>query len=189
MPYRFDTVKLLIVDDMAPMLDLMKTSLDIMGFKQILTAKNGEEAFRLICDHDPDLILTDWVMEPMDGLQLAQKIRRDPMSPNPYVPIIMMTGFSSRLRVEASRDHGITEFMVKPFTARDLYTRIHQIIEKPRQFVDASEFFGPDRRRKIAKDYVGARRRGADEKQKPSTPEEKEASSLLSQLRNEAKKV
>lgn len=189
MAYELDSVKLLIVDDMAPMLSLIKSTLKIMGFHEIYTARDGEEAFELVCKHDPDLILTDWVMDPIDGLEFTKNVRKDPMTPNPYVPIIMMTGFSSKLRVEMSRDHGITEFIVKPFNAKDLYARIFQIIEKPRQFVDAGDFFGPDRRRKRGDNYQGPRRRNVDASKNVDTQAKRQAIDILNKLREDAKKV
>ena len=99
----------------------------------------------------------------------------------------MMTGFSSKIRVEQARDVGITEFLVKPFTSRDLYSRITQIIEKPRQFVDTGEFFGPDRRRRHIKDYEGPQKREADQKETTNT--NKSAVDILRKLRNEAKNL
>ncbi|MCD8497998.1 MAG: response regulator [Alphaproteobacteria bacterium] len=152
MPYKLNSVRILLIDDMRSMLTLTKSVLGIFGFKDIYMASNGEEGFDMVMEHDPDLIITDWMMEPVNGLEFSERVRRDPMTPNPYVPIIMMTGFSSKLRVEQARDAGITEFLMKPFSSRDLYTRIHTIIEKPRQFVDSGEFFGPDRRRKRTPD-------------------------------------
>ena len=80
MPYSLDRVKILIVDDMMPMLSLVKSILSIYGFKEIYTANDGEEAFDLVCRHDPDLILTDWVMEPMDGLEFTKKDHRTAFS-------------------------------------------------------------------------------------------------------------
>ncbi|MCE7887866.1 MAG: response regulator [Alphaproteobacteria bacterium PRO2] len=186
MPYSLDRVKILIVDDMVPMLSLVKSVLSIYGFKEIFTANDGEEAFELVCRHDPDLIITDWVMEPMDGLEFTKKVRRSPLSPNPYVPILMMTGFSSRIRVESSRDTGITEFLVKPFNSRDLCARIVQIVEKPRQFVDAVEFFGPDRRRRDDRDYEGTRKRGDDATRGKS---DDKTTDILKKLREEAKTI
>lgn len=190
MTYTLHKAKILIVDDMKPMLSLTQSVLKIMGFKEVHVAQNGEEAFDLVCKHDPDLIITDWMMEPMDGLELTEKIRKDPMSPNPYVPILMMTGFSSRIRVERARDIGITEFLVKPFSSRDLYARVVQIVEKPRQFVDTGEFFGPDRRRKRGKDYEGVRRRDEDAASRNAlTADDAEATDILKKLRDEAKKI
>ena len=190
MAYTLDKAKILVVDDMKPALQLVKSVLQIYGFKDVLTAHSGEEAFELVCKHDPDLIITDWMMEPMNGLDFTKKVRSDPLSPNPYVPILMMTGFSSRIRVEEARDFGITEFLVKPFTSKDLYVRIAQIIEKPRQFVDAGSFFGPDRRRRDSAEYEGPKKRGEDKKQaaKPSH-EQKQAADILKKLRDEAKDI
>src|SRR5690606_14043240 len=98
------------------------------------------------CEINPDIVIADWMMKPMDGISFARMVRNDPRSPNAYVPIILMTGFSERRRVLQARDAGVTEFLVKPFNARDLYKRIAQVIERPRQFVRSEDFFGPDRR-------------------------------------------
>jgi two-component system, chemotaxis family, chemotaxis protein CheY len=191
MPYTFDKAKILVVDDMKPMLSLTSTVLKIFGFKNIFTAVDGEEAFQTLCKEDPDLVITDWMMEPMDGLELSRLIRRSPLTPNPYVPIMMMTGFSSRLRVENARDTGITEFLVKPFSSRDLYSRVVQIIERPRQFVDAGTFFGPDRRRRLTRDYQGAKRRNDDMSQEKTdkNADQKRITDILDKLREEAKNI
>jgi PleD family two-component response regulator len=189
MPYTLDKVKILLVDDMAPMLGLMYSILMSVGFKQVFRATNGEEAFDIVCKNDPDLIITDWMMNPMDGLEFTKKVRRHPASPNPYVPILMMTGFSSRPRVEGARDSGITEFLVKPFKAKDLCARITQIIEKPRQFVEAENFFGPDRRRRLEEGYVGARKRDDDPVEPPPGSDDSAQKDILKKLREEAKKI
>lgn len=192
MPYTLDKAKILVVDDMKPMLTLTASVLKIFGFKNVFTATDGEEAFKTVVKEDPDLIITDWIMGTMDGLELARTIRRNPMSPNPYVPIMMMTGFSSRWRVENARDTGITEFLVKPYTSRDLYARVVQIIERPRQFVDSTDFFGPDRRRKLTRDYEGPRRRDEEPATKETIntgDEQKKVMDILGKLRDEAKKI
>ena len=93
---------------------------------------------------------------------MVEKIRTDPDSPNRFVPILLMTGFMSKIRVEHARDKGVTEFVVKPFTAKDLYARIEHAIEQPRSFVDSRKYFGPDRRRHKNYDYRGKPRRSSD---------------------------
>jgi len=163
MSYRLHDVKILVVEDMAPMLELTKSILNIFGFNKIVTASGGEQAFKLFQQEKPDLVITDWLMEPVSGLDLIRMIRKDPASPNPFVPIILMTGFSDRARVELARDDGVTEFLVKPFSSKDIYSRIVQIIEKPRQFVQSTDFFGPDRRRRKIEEYPGPHRRIEDE--------------------------
>lgn len=162
MTYSFDDIKILVVEDNQPMLEITKTLLATFGVGNILGAKDGEAGFEMYRLHRPDMVISDWMMKPVDGISLARRIRNDPRSPNPFVPIILMTGFSEKRRVIQARDAGVTEFLVKPFTARELFKRITQIIERPRQFVRSEDFFGPDRRRKALEEYEGPLRRGSD---------------------------
>lgn len=167
MAYRFNNIKVLIVEDEAAMVQLIKSVLDIFGVGQILVARDGQEGFDAYLEHNPDLIITDWMMKPVDGITMIQEIRKNTRGPNKFVPIIMMTGFSQKKRVCMARDVGTTEFMVKPFNVHDLYKRISQIIEKPRQFVKSSDFFGPDRRRhNDNRPYRGPLRRTCDEEKR-----------------------
>ncbi len=185
MTYRFEKASILVVDDMLPMLSLVASLLRIFGFKDVYTAHDAEEGFEQFCAHTPDVVLTDWMMGETDGNQLIHKIRQEPLSPNRFVPIIMMSGYSHRAKVEMSRDNGVTEFLVKPFTANDLYSRLEKIIEKPRQFVDADEFFGPDRRRKKPASYQGPFRRDEELASDSDKAENKESAELLRNLRRD----
>lgn len=160
MAYQFKNIKILVVENNDPMRNLVKSLLLTFGVGEVMGAVNGEQGFDVFCEESPDLVIADWLMDPVNGIELVEKIRRDSRSPNPFVPVILMTGFSEKRRVEWARDTGVTEFLVKPFTARTLYERIAIIIERPRQFVRAPDFFGPDRRRKSDKGYNGPDRRG-----------------------------
>lgn len=162
MGYQFEDVKVLLVEDNQPMLDLAKSLLESFGIGKVITAKDGDKGFSMFCMEKPDIVVTDWMMKPVNGIELSHKIRNDVSSVDKFVPIILMTGFSEQRRVLEARDAGITEFLVKPFNARDLYRRITQIIEKPRKFVRSDDFFGPDRRRKRDKPYDGELRRETD---------------------------
>ncbi len=186
MAYKFDKVKILVVEDMLPILVLTKSVLNIFGFKNLVSAKDGSEAFEVFCEEKPDIVITDWVMEPVDGMKLIDMIRNDPRSPNPYVPIILVTGYSNRLRVEGARDKGITEFLAKPYTARDLFTRLVQIIENPRQFVKTKEFFGPDRRRRKNVQFDGPIKRHTDEM---TAEQEKLAEAIIFEMKKDTKDV
>lgn len=158
MGYQFRNATVLIVESTRAMFDLTKGVLGAFGVGHVFYASDKESGFREFCKNNPDLIILDWLSDPDNGLALTKQIRNDPKSPNPFVPIIMMTGYSQKKRVVMARDSGITEFLVKPFTAKTLYNRIEQIVEKPRQFVKAPEYFGPERRRR-ADDYQGTERR------------------------------
>lgn len=186
MAYQLENATVLIIDDMAPMLSLVTSILKIFGFQHIYTATNAEEGFEKFCNMNPDIVITDWLMDPYDGIELTRKIRTDHRSPNKFVPVILMTGYSHRLRVEKARDSGVTEFLVKPFKARDLYYRLEHLIEKPRKFVELSKFFGPDRRRKKPKDYEGPKRREEDESKSAG---QNANTGLLKDLKSKAKNV
>jgi DNA-binding response OmpR family regulator len=80
-------------------------------------------------------------------------------SPNPFVPIIMLTGHTEAYRVMRARDVGVTEFLAKPVSAQTLYRRLVSIVENPRQFVRAAGFSGPERRRRKGEARIGDERR------------------------------
>jgi CheY-like chemotaxis protein len=162
MTYQLHRITVLVVEDNQPMLDIAKSLLLAFGVGHVIGAADGKAGFRQFCTHNPDIVVADWMMKPMDGITFTRLIRNDPSSPNPYVPVILMTGFSERRRVLQARDAGVTEFLVKPFNARDLYKRIAQVIERPRQFVRSEDFFGPDRRRLRAQEFAGPFRRNGD---------------------------
>lgn len=167
MTYQFQNASVLVVEESSEMLNLIQGVLATFGVGKIHGALGAEEGFQVFCREDPDIVLADWLNEPVNGVELARRIRTDPLSPNPYVPFILMTGFSQKKRVTVARDAGITEFLVKPFSSHTLFRRIHQVIERPRQFVRASSFFGPDRRRREDTAQAPANERREDRK-KPS---------------------
>lgn len=187
MSYAFDRVRILVVEDNNPMLEICKTLLMTFGVGEVIVAKNGDDGFKMFCKENPDIVIADWMMHPTDGISLTRRIRNDRLSPNQYVPVILMTGFSEKKRVVQARDAGVTEFLVKPFTARDLYKRVAQIIERPRQFVRSEDFFGPDRRRKPDDSFQGPFKRDSDvKKMKDQKVRMKEASLHMDQLRDKA---
>ncbi len=158
----FDYLKALVVEDNHHMRALLRSLLNALGMRNVFEATNGEDGFRLCCEKQPDLILTDLSMKPIDGIALTRQIRTSSQNHNPYVPIVMVSGHSERHRVEAARDAGVTEFLAKPITAQNLYLRIAEIVERPRAFVRADKYFGPDRRRRRIDDYGGPWRRHED---------------------------
>ncbi|HAC59422.1 MAG TPA: hypothetical protein DCF73_13860 [Rhodobiaceae bacterium] len=76
------------------------------------------------------------------------------------VPIIMVSGHTDIASVERARDIGISEFLSKPISARGLYERLIQVLDRPRQFVETPTYRGPDRRRRD-RPFEGEDRRGA----------------------------
>lgn len=158
----FDHLKALIVEDNQHMRTLLRSLLNALGVTAVFEATNGEDAFNILRDKEPDLILTDLSMKPMDGIAFAREVRMSKASPNPYIPIVMVTGHTERYRIEAARDAGVTEVLAKPITAGNLFQRIAEIVDKPRPFVKCSTYFGPDRRRKAQESFTGPYRRRDD---------------------------
>lgn len=160
MSYQFRNITVLVVESTKAMFDLTKSVLVTFGVNQVYSAFGYEEGFELFCRLNPDLVIIDWLDEPKNGLELTKRLRRDPKSPNPFTPVILMTGYSQKKRVLQARDSGITELLVKPYTAKTLYQKIEQLIEKPRHFVRSESYFGPDRRREAREEgYKGPERR------------------------------
>ncbi|HBR69450.1 MAG TPA: response regulator [Rhodospirillaceae bacterium] len=162
MSYNFGRLSVLVVEDTVPMRKLICSVLETMGVGSVHTAENGQQGYERFCKERPDIVITDWHMEPVNGLELVEKIRGNSDSPNRTVPIVMMTGYSSMPRVSSARDRGATEFLVKPFSASDLTKRIAHVINKPRDFVELEGYFGPDRRRRAIENYSGPLRRATD---------------------------
>ncbi len=164
MSFEFDKLSVLIAEDTVPMRELFGAILKNLGIKEIHMAADGTEAFESFKKENQDIVLTDWIMDPMDGLELTNEIRTNTLSPNRMVPIILITGYSAWPRVSNARDTGVTEFLIKPFTAKDIARRLGHVITHPRNFVETADFFGPDRRRRKDPAYSGAMRREEDQK-------------------------
>jgi CheY-like chemotaxis protein len=179
--YDFENITVLIVESSQAMFDLTKSVLITFGVNQIYSAYGFKQGFEMFHHINPDLIIMDWLEEPNNGMELTKKIRSDPDSPNPFVPIILMTGYTLKKRVVMARDSGITTFMAKPYTAKALYKRIEQLVELPRQFVKSENYFGPDRRALREEMYKGPERRS--DASAIAIPSDLTASELARQIR------
>ena len=145
---RFDLLKILMVDDNPHMRVLLAEILKAVGVRHLFQAADGAEALEMLRREEIDIVMTDLAMQPLDGIDFCRLVRNSPDSPNPMVPIIMITGHSTLRRIGEARDVGANEFLAKPITARGVIHRITLIVEHPRAFVRTPDYFGPDRRRR-----------------------------------------
>lgn len=162
MAFDFKKLSILVVEDTAPMRKLIVSVLEAMEVGIIYTAENGQEGYEMTRKHNPDIIIADWHMVPVNGIDMTREIRTNVLSPNRMVPVVLVTGYSAMARVAEARDAGVTEFLVKPFSANDLAKRIAYVINRPRDYIDCVDYFGPDRRRRITPDFQGPYRREDD---------------------------
>ncbi|MBI1986710.1 MAG: response regulator [Rhodospirillales bacterium] len=157
--FNLGNVSILIIDDYAPMRKILLSLFRELGINRLSQATGGREALKLIKTVEPDVIILDAIMEPMDGLEFTRKVRSGEAGIDPFVPIIMVSGQTELRHIMKARDAGVTEFLAKPISARAMYSRICSVISNPRPFIRTATFFGPDRRRR-ALPYDGADRRG-----------------------------
>ena len=159
----FQTLQVLLVDDNQHMRTITSAVLQSAGVRKVHEAADGAAALEILRKQAIDLAIVDFNMFPLDGVEFTRLVRNSPDTTNPYLPIIMMTGHSEKSRVYEARDAGVTEFVVKPITAKAVLDRIQAVIFRPRPFVKTESYFGPDRRRTTASNYKGPLRRASDQ--------------------------
>ena len=160
--YDLRNLSFLLVDDNPHVLGLLRIVLRAFGARRLYEARDGMQGFQIFKAEKSDVIFTDYEMSPLSGLEFLELVRQSSESPNPYVPVIMATAGADRRLVVRARDSGVTEVLVKPFSASAVMEHLVSVIENPRPFIKTASYFGPDRRRRAGAGYEGPERRGAD---------------------------
>ena len=122
---------------------IVRSILSALGCHQIREAGDAPAAFKEMQNFDADILIVDWYMEPLDGLEFVRLVRTAKDSRNPFVPIVMLSGFTEYRRIAAARDAGVNEFLAKPVSVTALGNRIVSLIEHPREFIRTKSYFGP----------------------------------------------
>jgi CheY-like chemotaxis protein len=156
--YDLERLHVFLVEDNSHVRNTLQDLLRTLGIRRSTTATNGAEAieyFKTMAQARnvtilPDIVLSDLVMSPINGLLLLRWLRSAKESPNRFISFIMISGAADRDYVNAARDLGVNEFLAKPFSATSVYKHFLQVIDFPRQFVASQTYFGPDRRRRSA---------------------------------------
>lgn len=112
----------LVADDSSTMRKIILRSLQAVGVSEATEAGDGEEAIRLFKPGDFDLVLTDWNMPGKNGLEVIQAIRKQ----DAKVPIIMVTTEAEKSRVLEAIQAGVSDYLVKPFTAETLREKLEK---------------------------------------------------------------
>ena len=113
---------ILIVDDYKTMLRIIRNLLKQLGFENVDEAIDGSSALQSMRDKDYGLVISDWNMEPMTGLQLLREVRAD--GKLKHIPFIMVTAESKTENVIAAKEAGVTNYIVKPFNAETLKQKL-----------------------------------------------------------------
>ena len=120
------TMNILIVDDYKTMLRIIRNLLKQLGFNNIDEASDGSEALQKAKKNSYGLIISDWNMEPMTGLQLLKEIRAD--NGLSKTPFIMITAESKTENVVAAKQAGVNNYIVKPFNAETLKSKMTSVL-------------------------------------------------------------
>lgn len=117
---------ILIVDDYKTMLRIIRNLLKQLGFNNVDEATDGSMALQKLRDKDYGLVISDWNMEPMTGIQLLREVRADAKLKD--LPFIMITAESKTENVVAAKAAGVSNYIVKPFNAATLKTKLTTIL-------------------------------------------------------------
>jgi two-component system chemotaxis response regulator CheY len=113
---------ILIVDDYKTMLRIIRNLLKQLGFDNVDEAMDGSTALQRLRDKSYGLVISDWNMEPMTGLQLLREVRAD--GKLKHIPFVMVTAESKTENVVAAKEAGVTNYIVKPFNAETLKMKL-----------------------------------------------------------------
>ena len=167
-PYDLSNFTILIVEDSEYMQSLMAQMLKVFGVGEILACANSKEAIDLLTVLQAskksrylksiDIVLTDWLMPKGSGKDLLEWIRGHEKDSVRFLPVIVISGYTTEMLALMTRDMGANESLVKPISGTSLAARICSVIDNPRPFIKAPHYFGPDRRRHDAP-HTGVERR------------------------------
>ncbi len=119
-------MQILIVDDYKTMLRIIRNLLKQLGFNNVDDAMDGSAALQKLRDKEFNLVISDWNMEPMSGLQLLKEVRADDKLKT--VPFIMITAESKSQNVIAAKEAGVSNYIVKPFNAATLKGKLAAVL-------------------------------------------------------------
>ncbi|MFT5533892.1 MAG: two-component system chemotaxis response regulator CheY [Burkholderiaceae bacterium] len=122
------TIRILVVDDMSSMRRLVVKYFSELGYQHVVEASNGNEAFSLLQKQTFDLVVTDWSMPRMTGLELLQAIRKEPELK--HIPVLLITAEARKENILAAVRSGANGYVVKPFTMITLGEKVDSILQR-----------------------------------------------------------
>ncbi|MEH6825414.1 MAG: phosphate regulon transcriptional regulator PhoB [Motiliproteus sp.] len=119
--------RVLIVDDEAPIREMLTLALEMAGY-QCQDADNAQAAMTLVVDNRPDLILLDWMMPGISGIELARRLKKDSLTAT--IPIIMLTAKGDQDNKVLGLEAGADDYITKPFSPRELVARLKAVLRR-----------------------------------------------------------
>ena len=154
--------------------DLLRNIVDC----QIWTAADAEKGLSLAKNVDPHIIFIEHAGPGMDGVAFTRSLRHSHFACR-QAPVVMTTSQATAATIMAARDAGVHEFLRKPFTIKDLMRRLEAVTLRPRDWIEAVHYVGPDRRRFNSGDYSGPLKRRTDARETPDAARISQALKIL----------
>ncbi|MHA1537751.1 MAG: response regulator [Alphaproteobacteria bacterium] len=177
MIHDFSRLNVLLASADAQARPLIATLLRAGGVEKLEVCGDGQDALDVLTRKSIDILVVDWELGLIGGLELVRRLRNEESSPSPTVQIVMFTAYTERHNIEAARDAGVSELLAKPVSSDALFKRIANILVNPRGFVRVGSYFGPDRRRNLAEFMGQDRRASAPEIVETESIEERQSAS------------
>ncbi|MBS4044929.1 MAG: response regulator [Alphaproteobacteria bacterium] len=153
----YSRLKILVVEDHEPTRIFLKEVLAASGTSHLRMVADVKSALPLLKDKLLDLLICDLNLGEINGQSLIRAVRLNPNFTNRYMPIIVLTGDSKAETVRELINLGINKFVSKPTTAQSLIEAVRTVLERPKAFVTAKDYFGPDRRNRQEPGISGRR--------------------------------
>ena len=128
MPMTLQDMRILVVDDSQNMRKLVRAILRGFGINQVDEASSGAEGLQILYDANPNVVITDLNMKPMDGLELVRIIRMEAIDIDRNIPVIVLSGHADRQHVDMAREVGATHFVTKPIAPDTLRARLETLV-------------------------------------------------------------
>lgn len=160
--FNLSALQFLCIDGDTAMRDTLVKVLRAFNATHIVAVDGMKAALDTMKTKAPDIIFCEWELPDGKGTEFVRGLRRDRETVQRMTPVIFVTAHTQQWHVTTARDAGVTEYLAKPFSAQLIYSRICAVLERPRAFIDAAGFVGPDRRRKHDPYLVAKARRSAD---------------------------
>jgi two-component system chemotaxis response regulator CheY len=123
------TQRVLVAEDNPNLRQVLVNIVKKIGYQNVLEAEDGEIAWQYIQRGGVGIVLTDWAMPGLDGMQLLKKLRSD-KSPTPDIPFLMITAADTKNAILSAGKEGVDAYIIKPFSVNTIVEKIKEAFEK-----------------------------------------------------------
>jgi PleD family two-component response regulator len=139
----FPDLAALVVDESLYMRRILRDMLTRVGIKRVLEAPDGAEALGVLAESKPDLVILDWDLAILSGEEFIRLTRTPTTSPAPSIPMILMVSKPRRYVVDRAMSLGVNEIIAKPFSPKILWSRLDEVINRPRTYIQVKGLLRP----------------------------------------------